>query len=173
MIIKYKGMEDDMLGNHDAKKIMGTKVDDGEDWEKKIFANSKQLRDQLDKFGIGDYVVVKQVKQGKFWNITAFEAASPALVESAKNSGGYTKPSGGGDYKKTYTKKEPWVADPNKDGAIARAVALKAAVEIATPKATVPAIIKNAKLFEVYLMDKKDEAEEDPQEDCDALNPPE
>jgi hypothetical protein len=103
MIIKLTGIYDDEIGTHAAKRVEGTNLNTGEPWDRKIFANAKDLREQLDAFGIGDNVNVKMEKNGKYWNVKGFEAASDALVEKAKegkggapssNGGGYTKSSG-------------------------------------------------------------------------------
>ena len=96
MIIKLTGIYDDEIGTHAAKRVEGTNLNTGEPWDRKIFANAKDLREQLNAFGIGDNVNVKMEKNGKYWNVTGFEAASDALVEKAKESkgGGYTKSAG-------------------------------------------------------------------------------
>lgn len=106
MLIKLTAVVDDMLGSHKAKRIEGIKLDNNEEWSKKIFANAKELREQLDDFGIGDIVNVKQTKSGKFWNVTAFETPSDSLIDSVKSGGGYkpTPSTGGG----SSTKKSTW-----------------------------------------------------------------
>lgn len=91
-IIKYTGLYNDMLGSKQAKRIEGDRVDNGESWSKKFFADAKDLRMQLDEFGVGDIVNVKMRKDGKFWNIDAFEEAAPELVDKIKDTGGNAYP---------------------------------------------------------------------------------
>jgi len=86
-IIKYTGLYNDMLGSKQAKRIEGTKIDDGSEWSKKFFADDKELRTQLDDFGVGDTINVKMKQSGKFWNIAAFEEASAELIDKVKGSG--------------------------------------------------------------------------------------
>jgi hypothetical protein len=88
------GIYDDEIGTHAAKRVEGTNLNTGEPWDRKIFANAKDLREQLDAFGIGDNMNVKMEKNGKYWNVKGFEAASDALVEKANSGGGFTKSSG-------------------------------------------------------------------------------
>ena len=88
MLIKLKGIHDDKLGSKDAKRIEGTRVDNGENWEKKIFADNKDLREQLAEFVVGEVMDVRQGKNGKWWNVTGFEWASAELIEKVSGRGG-------------------------------------------------------------------------------------
>jgi len=88
MLIKLKGIHDDKLGSKDAKRIEGLRADTGEPWERKIFADSRDLRGQLDKFGVGEYIDVKLEQKGKWWNVKSFEKPSAELIEKVKAEGG-------------------------------------------------------------------------------------
>ena len=96
MLIKLTGIHDDKLGSKDAKRIEGKRIDNDEVWERKIFADDKNLRGQLDEFGIGEVVNIKQVKSGKWWNISAFEKPTAELIEKVKSEG-----TGGKSYQNT------------------------------------------------------------------------
>ena len=102
MLIKLTGIHDDKLGSKDAKRIEGKRIDNDEVWERKIFADAKDLRGQLEQFGIGEVVNIKQVRNGKWWNISGFEKPTAELIEKVKSEGtggkSYqnTAPSGGG-----------------------------------------------------------------------------
>ena len=96
MLIKLTGIHDDKLGSKDAKRIEGKRIDNDEVWERKIFADAKDLRGQLEQFGIGEVVNIKQVKSGKWWNISAFEKPTAELIEKVKSEG-----TGGKSYQNT------------------------------------------------------------------------
>ena len=100
MLIKLTGIHDDKLGSKDAKRIEGKRIDNDEMWERKIFSDAKDLRGQLEEFGIGEIINVKQVRNGKWWNISGFEKPTAELIERVKDMGGKsyqnTTPSGGG-----------------------------------------------------------------------------
>ena len=96
MLIKLTGIHDDKLGSKDAKRIEGKRIDNDEVWERKIFADAKDLRGQLEQFGIGEVVNVKQVRNGKWWNISGFEKPTAELIEKVKSEG-----TGGKSYQNT------------------------------------------------------------------------
>lgn len=91
MLIKLTGIHDDMLGSKSAKRIEGKRVDNDEVWERKIFADDKNLRGQLEEFGIGEIINVKQVRNGKWWNISGFEKPTAELIEKVKLDGSGVK----------------------------------------------------------------------------------
>ena len=93
MLIKLTGIHDDQLGTKEAKRIEGKRIDNDEVWERKIFANDKILRGQLEEFGIGEVINVKQVRNGKWWNISGFEKPTAELIQKVKDEG-----TGGKDY---------------------------------------------------------------------------
>ena len=96
MLIKLTGIHDDKLGSKDAKRIEGKRIDNDEVWERKIFADAKDLRGQLEEFGIGEIINVKQVRNGKWWNISGFEKPTAELIEKVKSEG-----TGGKSYQNT------------------------------------------------------------------------
>lgn len=88
MLIKLESVQDVMIKDQWAgKEVTGTRVDSGETWSKNFFADNKDLRNQLEEFGIGDIVNVQMKQQGKFWNINGFSTASADMIEKVKNSG--------------------------------------------------------------------------------------
>jgi len=149
------------IGGYDAIEITGTKLDDGTSWSKSFFANNDALVNALDDFGVGEDINVVMEKKGKFWNIKDFAPMEDGDYEkisgSGKSSKG-TKSTGGGGKKGSGSSmsKEEWAEKDRKTAArIARAVALKAAIENLKEGATVSAVIKRADEFLPYLEDKK------------------
>ena len=106
MLIKLTGIHDDKLGSKDAKRIEGKRIDNDEVWERKIFVDAKDLRGQLEEFGIGEIINVKQVRNGKWWNISGFEKPTAELIERVKGTGSKsyqnTTSSGSGGAKSTW-----------------------------------------------------------------------
>ena len=96
MLIKLTGIHDDKLGSKDAKRIEGKRIDNDEVLERKIFADARDLRGQLEQFGIGEVVNIKQVKSGKWWNVSGFEKPTAELIEKVKSEG-----TGGKSYQNT------------------------------------------------------------------------
>ena len=141
MLIKITELNDELLGKFDAKEVKGTRVDSGEEWSKKFFANNLKLAAELAEFGIGETINVKMKQNGKFWDITGFELANEAMIAKVQGQGnaggGYNKPADGGGG----AKKAAWTPDPNKD----RGVSLRYAID--TMIATTPD--KNLKLMNV------------------------
>ena len=167
MILKLTGVYDDNLGTQAAKRIEGTRVDNGEEYSKKFFANDKALRTQLDEFGVGDVVNVKMVKDGKFWNIGSFSVPSPESVETAKKNGKYggisnpqtagggspATTSGGGAPASDKMSKAEWAAkDRAKEESIARAVAIKLAMDNTKVGTNPAAVIAEAYSYLPYLL---------------------
>jgi hypothetical protein len=174
MLVKITEINDAKLGTFDAKQIEGVRIDSGEPWGKKFFANNRKLADELAEFGVGDNVNVKMVQEGKHWNIAAFTEVSEAMIEKVKaGGGGYkggdaaAKPAGGG-YKASAgggkakggdnMSKAEWAAkDLATKTSIARAVALKCAIDFVGGKAkmTEGKLVESAKAFMPFLMDEK------------------
>ena len=88
MLIKLTGINDAMLGTFEAKEVTGTRIDNGEDWGKRFFANNRKLADELSEFGVGDNINVKMVQDGKHWNIAGFSEASEGMVDKVRAGGG-------------------------------------------------------------------------------------
>ena len=181
MIIKLTDIDtNEKIGAGDAVKITGDRIDGEGEWSRKIFSDNRELRQQLNQFGIGDNVEVSLVQKGKFWNITSLSAPSKELVDKVKSGGGF-RSSGGSSPVEAYThapnkkvnsgamSKEEWAAkDIKTQASIARAVALKAAIEFCVavkPKTTEEILINTAKKFMPFLMGEETMP-------ADALEPP-
>ena len=170
--IKLTGVYSDKLGSQDAKRVEGTRIDNGDEWSKKFFANNRELRTQLDDFGVGDNVDVQMVQDGKFWNIAAFNEIDPALVEQIagqgnKYDGGGGKPDGspstGPSVRSTATagpsgssdkmSKAEWAEkDKQTKLAIARAVAIKLAMDNTKVGTKPDTVIEEAFAYLPYLL---------------------
>jgi hypothetical protein len=136
MLIKITEIKVSLLGTFDAKELVGTRIDDGEEWSKKFFANNLALSNELAEFGVGESINVKMKQNGKYWDLVGFETASPAMIEKVKGQGSYNaggNKGGGAPAADTGgAKKGGWTPDPNKD----RGVSLRYAIDsvIATSK---------------------------------------
>lgn len=86
MLIKLEAVKDSMLGKAKAKEVIGTRLDNGEEWKKKFFSNNKELSDQLAEFPKGGIVNVVLTKEGEWYNITAFKEATKAEMETATSA---------------------------------------------------------------------------------------
>lgn len=182
MLIHITELNDAKLGKFDAKQIEGTRIDNGEPWGKKFFANNRKLADELAEFGVGDNVNVKMVQEGKHWNIAGFTEVSEAMIEKVKaGGGGYkggdtnTKPAAGG-YTKASTgggkakggdsmSKAEWAAkDRATKVSIARAVALKCAIDFIGGKAKMDEdkLVASAAKFMPFLLDEAPKVDESP-----------
>jgi hypothetical protein len=179
MILKITGISDDKLGTHDAKRIDGTRVDNGEEWSKKFFANNKELRQELDEFGVGDNVNIKlkqDPKNKNFWDIVSFSAVSAEMVESVKGSGknssGPSSPrssgGGGGGGKKSNLTKEEW-AEKDRQAKIGYSIhnSIAAAAQVCKVGTTPEKLVEYAKQLLPYLM-----LTEIPDDGSDPLDPP-
>ena len=173
MLIKLTDIDtNEKIGNNDAVKITGKRLDGEGEWSRKIFSDNKELRKQLGEFGIGDDIEVSLTQKGKFWNVTSITRPSAELIEKVKNGGSNYGPknysSEGGGAKSGGTSKEEWAAkDIKTQASIARSVALKAAIEFRgdAPKMTEEKLIDFAKKFMPFLMG-------DDLSSADALEPP-
>ena len=138
MLIKLKGVHDDKLGSKDAKRIEGVRLDNGEPWERKIFADARDIRGQLDKFGMGENIDVKMKQDGKWWNIVALEKPSDALIEKVTSGGGFSGGGGGGssNYQKAAPAKSTW--NGRTGDAYDRSAAIYLALDFLKTNATAP-----------------------------------
>ena len=143
MLIKLTGIHDDKLGSKDAKRIEGKRIDNDEVWERKIFADDRNLRGQLEEFGIGEVVNIKQVKSGKWWNVSGFEKPTAELIEKVKSEG-----TGGKSYQNTTpatAAKSTWNGRTGE--AYDRSAAIYLALDFLKTNATAP--IKGERLYEM------------------------
>lgn len=158
MIAKVKDIKFNVeMGRYRVTKLFVTN-DKGEDKDYTIFTNAK-YHNVVSQLRPGDNVDIKMVKNGKYWNVddvTVVEAPKAAPASS-----------GGGSYKR-------YEENPNKDVAIARAVALKAGVDLycamiaggLTKKTLKP----DAAVAEVFAITKKFENYTTLSEDIEALS---
>jgi len=166
------------MGGYDAIEITGKRLDNNKTWSKPFFANNSELENKLSDFTVGEdvNVVMEQGKKNpKFWNIVDFKEVSEEEREMAKTpydpsaskKSGSSKGTGGGGSDKM--SKAEWAEkDRVKSLAIARAVALKAAVDNTKVGTTATAIFVMADSLLPYLL-----GEEKIQGGDDGLNPPE
>jgi hypothetical protein len=161
MILKITSITDDKLGNSDAKMIKGTRADNGEEWSKKFFADNKELRSQLDEFGVGEFVKIKlkqNPKNKNWWDIQGFSAASPEEVKAIEGKGKSGSPSGnrgftsGGGTRSSLTKEE-W-AEKDRKAKIGMSIhnAVAAASRVAKAGTSAEALIEYAKELLPFLM---------------------
>ena len=145
--------------------VTGTKYGSGDSWEQPIFANNKSLLRQLSEFGKGDVANFKYEENGKYHDLISIEIPDKALIDkidsgevntSAKSQGGSGKKtySGGSNTSSDKMSKAEWA---EKDRLtiirIAKAVALKAAIDN-TKVGTKPCdLMEMADEFLPYLMD--------------------
>ena len=140
MLIKLTGIHDDKLGSKDAKRIEGTRIDNGEVWERKIFADARDIRGQLEEFGLGEVVNVKQVRNGKWWNISGFEKPTAELIEKVKSEG-----TGGQSYQSTAPAAAKSTWNGRTGEAYDRSAAIYLALDFLKTNATAP--IKAERLY--------------------------
>ena len=175
MYIKLTKIDHDAdMGGYDAIEVTGKRLDDGKTWSKPFFANNNELINQLNDFSIGEEVNVmmeQNKKNKKFWNIVAFKEMTDADREKLANpqrGGGTTHSSKGSAGSDKMTKAEWAEKDRVKTIAIARAVALKAAVENLKEGAPAKAIMKRADELLPYLFEENHIQGGD----SDSLDPP-
>lgn len=122
---------------------------DGKTKTKKIFSFNKEVHPVLSNAQPGQHYQITAEKPGEYWewvSVATVDAPSgePQAAASGKASAG--------------TAQKGWQADPEKDAKIARAVALKGAIDylagVASAKAEkgVEAVLKVSKEFEDYLL---------------------
>lgn len=162
MILKITAIADDKLGSHDAKRIEGTRIDNGEPWSKKFFANDKELRTQLDDFGVGDCVKIKlkqNEKNKRFWDIVRFDRPTEEEVNAVKDAGksgtpssSYSKGGGGGKSSNGLTKEE-W-AEKDRKAKIGMSIhnSVAAAAQICKTGTSAEALVEYAKKLLPYLL---------------------
>jgi hypothetical protein len=172
MYIKLTKIDNDAeISGYDAIEVTGKQLDNGKTWSKSFFANNGKLVDALEEFGVGEEINVVMEKKGKFWNIKDFKEMTPSDYDQleGKSTGSTSKGGGksGATAKSNAMSKEEWAEKDRKTAArIARAVALKAAVDNLKEGATVKAITKRADELLEYLEN------DSPFKEDDALDPP-
>lgn len=95
MYLKLTSVKDGKIANKwPAIFVKGTKLDNGEEWEKAFFANQQDLSDKIKNFDMGEEINVIMEQKGKNWNIIDFKAMGQGdydKIESKGNGGGYAK----------------------------------------------------------------------------------
>jgi hypothetical protein len=170
MYIKLTKIDRDAdMAGYDAIEVFGTKLEDGSEWSKPFFANNNELINELDNFSVGEEVNVVMEQNKKFWNIVGFKEMTAQDRENLNKprGSGNSKAKGGSGSSGGMTKAEWAEKDRVTAARIARAVALKAAVDNLKEGATVNTIFKRADEFLNYLEDAGTVKTEDP------LDPPE
>lgn len=163
MIIKFDRLDwNAKLGAHDAVEIKGTRVDNGEEWSKKIFANNGEFLKILSEFGSGDNVNFVMKKEGRFWNIDTISAATEEQVNKAKNAGAtsYDANPKATNYKAPAKSdkmtKEDWAEkDRITSLRIAKSVAIKLACDNSKVGTKPEALIYEAEKYVPWLLDDK------------------
>lgn len=174
--IRLTGVYDDKLGSQNAKRVEGTRIDNGEEWSKKFFANNKKLREELDDFGVGDNVDVQMKKENKFWNINGFGEIDDELAQRIAGSGGSEyKPKKNTGSSSTGTSsgltKEEWAEkDRLTQIRIAKAVALKAAIDNTKVGTSFETLLSLADTLVPWLLDSVIQTNK--QKTKDPLDPP-
>lgn len=171
MDIKFKKLEK-VTGESRGKvwtafKIIGTKLEDGTEWEStNIFQNAQKLPllDELRELESGEKIAVKHQKNDKgYWEVVEIGEVED---DASKNSGaGRSSGNTGG---RGLTKEEWAKKDADTQKRISRAVALKAAVDNTKIGTKPEALIEMAEELMPYLM-----GEELPVGGEDGLEPPE
>ena len=118
--------------------VTGTKYGTGDSWEQPIFDNNKKVLSQLEEFGIGDVANFKYEKNKNFFDLVSIEVPTKELIKSIDEGDFKTKSKAGGGGKKSSNastndsnmSKAEWAEkDRLTNIRIAKAVALKAAID--------------------------------------------
>jgi hypothetical protein len=167
--------------------VEGTKYGSEEEWSTDIFKNDTAVLDQLDDFGPGELANFKFKKNGNFWDLKTIEEPSEENLEYAADAdNNYKKSDSGGGRKSTGGKskkggsstssglsKEEWAAkDRATKESIARAVAVKLAMDNTKEGAPVKTIIKQAVKYLPFLMGEDEILFDKVPNPEDALDPP-
>jgi hypothetical protein len=83
-LYKFLKLKDDKIGSHDAKLLVGQKSN-GDPYERKFFANNKDLLRQLKDVGTGDWIEII-FDDTKFKNIKEIKPGKAPEVEDAPQS---------------------------------------------------------------------------------------
>ena len=164
--------------------VEGTKYGTNEVWKKDIFANKTELVDMLNEFAPGEVVNFKHKKDGRgFWDLISIDTPTPEELDKAVNPpqdgppprrpatsgrGGSSgpKPKAGG------MSKAEWAAkDAATKESIARAVAIKLAMDNTKVGTKADALIDHAMEFLPFLMGEDERLFDAPSPES-ALEPP-
>lgn len=161
-------------------RVEGNKWASEEEWGTDIFKNATDLLDQLDEFGPGDVANFKYDTSGKWPELKTIEEPTTEELDKATEThenGGYKKDGGGRQMGKGgggTMSKEEWAAkDLKKEHSIARAVAIKLAMENTKVGATPASIIKQAVKYMPFLLGEDEILFDKVKSPEDALDPPE
>jgi len=147
--------------------VTGTRYGSDETWEQPIFANNKRLLQQLAEFGKGDVANFKYEENGKFHDLVSIEIPDKALIDKI-DSGDIDTPAksqGGGNQNSSYSGYKQGTGTSNKMSKaewaekdrltiirIAKAVALKAAIDNTKIGTKAETVCAHAEEFLSYLM---------------------
>ena len=134
--------------------VEGTKYGtNGEEWSTNIFKNQTDLLDMLDEFGPGEMANFKFKKNGKFWDLQTIEAPTEENLEYAANPTPSSSPNSGVKKSSNGMSKEEWAEkDRLTKESIARAVAVKLAMDNTKMGTKPDVIIKEAVEYLPYLL---------------------
>jgi hypothetical protein len=160
---------------YNVVEISGTKYGTDEEWSTNIFKNDTERLGMLEEFGPGDVANFKFTQNGNFWDLKEIvepteENLEYASKEQGKPSGRASKATTGGKQSGGMSKEEWAEKDRLTNIRIAKAVALKAAVDVG--KKTTKTIIAMADELLPYLMDTSVASDSPLQDPEDALDPP-
>lgn len=165
-------------------EVTGNKWHTEEEWTTNIFKNKTDLLEMLDEFGPGDTANFKFDTSSKWPELMEIvEPTKEALdnaVEQAENGGNFKKGGSGGGRKTTGGKatsstmsKQEWAAkDEATKQSIARAVAIKLAMDNTKLGATPASIIKQAVKYMPFLLGEDEILFDKMTDPEDALDPP-
>ena len=164
-----------------VKTIEGVKYGSDEPWSVDVFINQTDLLEELDEFSPGELVNVKFKKNGNFYDVVGFEEPDAELIQkidsgefetpAKKTTGGKGSTSGGGARNSSMSKEEWAEKDRLTNIRIAKAVALKAAVDNTKMGTDAKALMEFADKLLPYLMNTK-VPEKVADKGKDALDPP-
>jgi len=167
-------------------EVTGNKWHTEEEWTTNIFKNKTDLLEMLEEFGPGDVANFKFVKDGQWPELNEIVEPTKAeldnAVEQAENGGNYKKGGSGGRSMGKSSKstgggsgmsKEEWAAKDRKtQHSIARAVAIKLAMDNTKLGATPTSIIKQAVKYMPFLLGEDEILFDKVADPEDALDPP-
>lgn len=162
--------------------VEGTKYGSEEEWSTDIFKNDTVVIDQLEEFGPGNIANFKFIKNGSFWDLKTIEEPTAELLKDIDSGEFNTKPkktsngsrkSTGGTTNSNKMSKDEWAAkDQATKESIARAVAIKLAMDNTKVGTASASIIKQAMDYIPFLMGEDEILFDKVQSPEDVLDPP-